>query len=74
MILAGFYGFPYCVPVPDVLEQRSWAVAEAEEREYRAQREAKKKKGWNLKQRARLSGRVEAALRGLALPARERRF
>lgn len=64
MILAGFYGFPYLTPVPDVLEQRSREIAEAEEAEYRAQRELKK--GW--KQRARLSGRVEAALKGLALP------
>jgi hypothetical protein len=64
MILTGFYGFPYLTPVPDVLEQRSREIAEAEEAEYRAQRETKK--GW--KQRARLSGRVEAALKGLALP------
>ena len=61
MILAGLYGFPYCVPVPDALEQRSRAIAEAEELEYLQQR-----KGW--KQKARLSGRVEAALKGLALP------
>lgn len=61
MILAGLYGFPYCVPVPDALEQRSRAIAEAEELEYLQQR-----KGW--KQRARLSGRVEAALKGLSLP------
>ena len=60
MILAGFYGFPYLTPVPDVLEQRSRAIAEAEEAEYR------ERKSW--RQRARLSGRVEAALKGLALP------
>ena len=60
MILASLYGFPYCVPVPDALEQRSRAIAEAEELEYR------QRKGW--KQRARLSGRVEAALKGLSLP------
>jgi len=64
MILAGFYGLPYCVPVPDVLEQRSRAIAEAEEAEYR------QSKGW--KQRARLSVRVEAALKGLALPGSSR--
>jgi hypothetical protein len=64
MILAGFYGLPYCVPVPDVLEQRSRAIAEAEEAEYR------ERKSW--KQRARLSGRVEAALKGLALPGSSR--
>jgi hypothetical protein len=64
MILAGFYGLPYCVPVPDVLEQRSRAIAEAEEAEYR------ERKSW--RQRARLSGRVEAALKGLALPGSSR--
>jgi hypothetical protein len=60
MILAGFYGLPYSVPVPDALEERSRAIAEAEEAEY------SQRKSW--KQRARLSGRVEAALKGLALP------
>jgi hypothetical protein len=64
MILAGFYGLPYCVPVPDVLEQRSRAIAEVEEAEYR------ERKSW--RQRARLSGRVEAALKGLALPGSSR--
>jgi len=63
MIRAGFYGFPYCVAVPDVLEQRSRAIAEAEEKE---SRRLGNLKVW--KQRARLSGRVEAALKGLALP------
>jgi hypothetical protein len=62
MILAGFYGLPYCVPVPDVLEQRSRAIAEAEEAEYHRER-----KSW--RQRARLSGRVEAALKGLVVVA-----
>lgn len=59
MILAGLYGFPYSVPLPDALEQRSRAIAEAEELEYQM-------KSW--KQKARLSGRVEAALKGLSLP------
>jgi len=59
MILASLYGFPYGVPLPDALEQRSRAVAAAEELEYQ-------RRSW--KQRARLSGRVEAALKGLSLP------
>jgi hypothetical protein len=54
--LGRLYGFPYCMGVPDAMEQRSRAVAEAEEAEYQRAREGK--------QKARLSGRVSSAFKG----------
>ena len=57
--LGRLYGFPYCMGVPDAFEQRSKAVAEAEEAEYQREKE--------FKQKARTSGRVSSAFKG-ALP------
>jgi hypothetical protein len=57
--LGSLYGFPYCMGVPDAMEQRSRAVAEAEEAEYQREKA--------FKQSARLSGRVSSAFKG-ALP------
>jgi len=57
--LGRLYGFPYCMGVPDAMEQRSRAVAEAEEAEYQREKA--------FKQKARLSGRVSSAFKG-ALP------
>ena len=57
--LGSLYGFPYCMGVPDAMEQRSRAIAEAEEAE--CQREKA------FKQKARLSALVSSALKG-ALP------
>jgi hypothetical protein len=54
--LGRLYGFPYCMGVPDAMEQRSRAVAEAEEAEYQREREGR--------QKARLSGRVSSAFKG----------
>lgn len=54
--LGRLYGFPYCVGVPDAMEQRSRAVAEAEEAEYQREKE--------FKHKARLSGRVSSAFKG----------
>lgn len=53
--LGRLYGFPYCMGVSDAMEQRSRAVAEAEEAEYQRQKE--------IKQKARLSGRVSSAFK-----------
>ena len=58
--LGSLYGFPYCMGVPDAMEQRARAVAEAEEAEYRREKE------W--KQKARLSGRVSSAFKNVSLP------
>lgn len=52
-------GFPYCMGVSDAMEQRSRALAEAEELDYQ------RSNGW--KPKLRLSGRVESALKGLSL-------
>lgn len=57
--LGRLYGFPYFMGVPDAMEQRSRAVAEAEEAEYQREKA--------FRQRARLSGRVSSAFKG-ALP------
>lgn len=57
--LGRLYGFPYCMGVPDAMEQRSRAVAEAEEAEYQREKA--------FRQKARLSGRVSSAFKG-ALP------
>ena len=57
--LGRLYGFPYCMGVPHALEQRSRAVAEAEEAEYQREKEFGHEAG--------LSGRVSSAFKG-ALP------
>ena len=53
--LGRLYGFPYCMGVSDAMEQRSRAVAEAEEAEYQREREGR--------QKGRLSGRVSSAFK-----------
>ncbi|KAM0706941.1 hypothetical protein Q7P35_006271 [Cladosporium inversicolor] len=53
--LGRLYGFPYCMGVSDVMEQRSRAVAEAEEAEYQRERE--------VRQKGRLSRRVSSAFK-----------
>jgi hypothetical protein len=57
--LGSLYGFPYCMGVPDAMEQRARALAEAEEAEYQREKE------WKAK--ARLSGRVSSALKNVSL-------
>lgn len=57
--LGKLYGFPYCLGVSDAMEQRSRAVAEAEEAEYQREKDAKRK--------ARLSGRMSTALKGVSM-------
>ncbi|GAB7330007.1 hypothetical protein MBLNU13_g01700t2 [Cladosporium sp. NU13] len=54
--LGSLYGFPYCMGVPDAMEQRSRAVAEAEEADYQREKA--------FKEKARLSGRVSSAFKG----------
>ena len=53
------YGFPYGMGVPDAMEQRARAVAEAEEAEYQKAKEVKRK--------ARSSGRFGSSLRSVSL-------
>ena len=62
--LGRLYGFPYCMGVPDAFEQRSKAVAEAEEAEYQREKEGK--------QKARRSQRVSSVFKD-ALPWSRRR-
>lgn len=57
--LGRLYGFPYCMGVPDAMELRSRAVAEAEEAEYQREKA--------FRQKARSSGRVSSTFKG-ALP------
>lgn len=53
------YGFPYGMGVPDAMQQRAQAVAEAEEAEYQRTKEVKRK--------ARTSGRFGSSLRSVSL-------
>jgi hypothetical protein len=50
--LGSLYGFPYCMGVPNAMEQRAQDLAEAEEAEYQRER----------KEKARLSARVSSTL------------
>jgi hypothetical protein len=50
--LGSLYGFPYCMGVPNAMEQRAQDLAEAEEEEYQRER----------KEKARLSARVSSTL------------
>lgn len=53
------YGFPYGMGVPNAMEQRARAIAEAEEVEYQ--------KGKEVKRKARTSGRFGSTLRSVSL-------
>lgn len=57
--LGSLNGFPYCMGIPDAMEQRSKALALAEEMEHQRARRRMSK--------ARLSSRVESALKGLSV-------